>query len=89
MCALSCRTSAIWALSFTLLLIFIYIAFRFHTWRLSAGAIVAVMKVLAPSGKLELAALTPNVHKVFHMTRMDSVFTIHAEAPDQGQGHAA
>ncbi|MCW5570867.1 MAG: protein translocase subunit SecF, partial [Steroidobacteraceae bacterium] len=37
------RTSAIWALSFTLLLIFIYIAFRFHTWRLSAGAIVAVM----------------------------------------------
>lgn len=53
------------------------------------GAIVAVMKVLAPSGKLELAALTPNVRKVFHMTRMDSVFTIHAEAPDQGQGHAA
>jgi preprotein translocase subunit SecF len=37
------RTSAIWALTFTLILIFIYIAFRFHTWRLSAGAIVAVM----------------------------------------------
>jgi preprotein translocase subunit SecF len=37
------QKSAIWALSFTLLLIFIYIAFRFHTWRLSAGAILAVM----------------------------------------------
>jgi preprotein translocase subunit SecF len=37
------KTSAIWALTFTLLLIFIYIAFRFHTWRLSLGAIFAVM----------------------------------------------
>jgi len=35
--------SAIWALSFTLLLIFLYIAFRFHTWRLSLGAIFAVL----------------------------------------------
>jgi preprotein translocase subunit SecF len=37
------QTSAIWALSFTVLLIFVYIALRFHTWRLSAGAILAVM----------------------------------------------
>jgi preprotein translocase subunit SecF len=37
------KVSAIWALSFTLLLIFIYIAFRFHTWRLSFGAILAVL----------------------------------------------
>jgi preprotein translocase subunit SecF len=37
------RTSALWALGFTLIGIFIYIAIRFHTWRLSAGAIVAVM----------------------------------------------
>ena len=37
------QESAIWALSFTLLLIFAYIAFRFHTWRLSAGAIFAVL----------------------------------------------
>jgi preprotein translocase subunit SecF len=37
------RTSALWALGFTLLLIFIYIAFRFHTWRLSLGAILAVL----------------------------------------------
>ncbi len=37
------RNSAIWALGFTLLLIFIYLAFRFHTWRLSMGAIFAVL----------------------------------------------
>jgi preprotein translocase subunit SecF len=35
--------SAAWALTFTLGMIFIYIAFRFHTWRLSLGAIVAVI----------------------------------------------
>jgi len=35
--------SAGWALTFTLGLIFLYIAFRFHTWRLSLGAIVAVI----------------------------------------------
>lgn len=53
------------------------------------GAIVAVMKFLAPDGKLELAALTANVGKVFHMTRMDSVFTIHARPPAEGHGHVA
>ena len=37
------RVSAIWALFFTLLGIFFYIAFRFHTWRLSLGAILAVL----------------------------------------------
>jgi preprotein translocase subunit SecF len=37
------RLSAIEALGATLLLIFIYIAFRFHTWRLSLGAILAVL----------------------------------------------
>jgi preprotein translocase subunit SecF len=37
------RVSAIWALFFTLLGIFLYIAFRFHTWRLSLGAILAVL----------------------------------------------
>jgi len=37
------KVSAAWALFFTLLLIFLYIAFRFHTWRLSAGAIFAVL----------------------------------------------
>ncbi len=37
------RTSAIWALSFTLIFIGIYLALRFHTPRLSAGAILAVI----------------------------------------------
>src|ERR1700685_3223354 len=37
------KKSAVMALGFTLLLIFIYIAFRFNTWRLSLGAILAVM----------------------------------------------
>jgi len=37
------RNSAITALAITLFLVFIYIALRFHTWRLSAGAILALM----------------------------------------------
>jgi preprotein translocase subunit SecF len=37
------KLSAIEALGFTLVGIFAYIAFRFHTWRLSAGAIFAVL----------------------------------------------
>lgn len=40
------------------------------------GAVVAVMKTLAPQ-RLDLAGLTPNVEKVFRLTRMDSVFRIH------------
>ncbi|MGD9916863.1 MAG: STAS domain-containing protein [Paenirhodobacter sp.] len=42
------------------------------------GAVVAVMKSLAPGRRLELAGLRPNVEKVFRLTRMDSVFRIHA-----------
>lgn len=37
------RQSAIYALFFTLLFIFMYIAWSFHTWRLSLGAILAVL----------------------------------------------
>ena len=37
------KSGAAYALFFTLVGIFIYIAFRFHTWRLSLGAILAVM----------------------------------------------
>ena len=37
------KTSAIWSLALTLAGIFIYIMFRFHTWRLSLGAILAVL----------------------------------------------
>lgn len=46
------------------------------------GAVVAVMKLLGPDRKLELAALTPTVEKVFRLTRMDSVFTIHTRLAD-------
>lgn len=41
------------------------------------GAIVAVKKLLGPDRMLELSGLTPTVEKVFRLTRMDSVFTIH------------
>ncbi|MCU0902486.1 MAG: STAS domain-containing protein [Tabrizicola sp.] len=41
------------------------------------GAIVAVKKMLGPDRVLELASLTPTVEKVFRLTRMDSIFTIH------------
>lgn len=46
------------------------------------GAVVAVMKALAPDRRLELSGLTVNVQKVFRLTRMDSVFTIHPSMPD-------
>ena len=44
------------------------------------GAIVAAMKQIGAERKLELAALSPTVDKVFRLTRMDTVFTIHADA---------
>lgn len=37
------QESAAWALFFTMLLIFIYVALRFHTWKLSVGAILAAL----------------------------------------------
>lgn len=45
------------------------------------GAVVAVMKLLGPERRLELAGLTPPVAKVFRLTRMDTVFTIHPHPP--------
>lgn len=45
------------------------------------GAVVAVMKLLGPGRRLELAGLTPTVEKVFRLTRMDGVFTIHPAGP--------
>lgn len=53
------------------------------------GAVVAVMKLLGAARPLELAGLTAPVAKVFRLTRMDSVFTIHAEAPGSAQSGAA
>jgi anti-sigma B factor antagonist len=45
------------------------------------GAVVAVMKLLAPDSRLELSGLTPAVEKVFRLTRMDTIFTIHRSVP--------
>lgn len=44
------------------------------------GALVGTMKLLGPGRSLELAALQPNVARVLRLTRMDTVFTIHADA---------
>ncbi len=41
------------------------------------GAVVAVRKALGAERPLELVGLTPTVQKVFRLTRMDSIFTIH------------
>ena len=40
------------------------------------GAIVASMKQLGRNQTLELAGLTPNVQKVFRLTRMDTIFNL-------------
>ena len=44
------------------------------------GAVVAAMKYLGKDRNLELAGLSGKVSKVFRLTRMDSVFTIHPSA---------
>lgn len=41
------------------------------------GAIVAAMKQMGGTRRLDLAGLTPTVDRVFRLTRMDTVFTIH------------
>lgn len=40
------------------------------------GAVVASMKSLEDGKKLDISGLTPNVEKVFRLTRMDSIFRI-------------
>lgn len=45
------------------------------------GAVVGAMKLLGSDRRLELANLNPAVAKVFTLTRMDRVFTIHIAAP--------
>ena len=52
------------------------------------GSIVAAMKQMGTQRKLHLAGLTPNVDRVFRLTRMDKVFTIH-ETTDEGLQHNA
>lgn len=46
------------------------------------GAVVAIRRFLREGQRLELASLTPPVQRVFRLTRMDSVFTIHSEVDD-------
>ena len=46
------------------------------------GAVVGAMKQIGASQSLELAGLTPTVEKVFRLTRMDTVFTIHGSVED-------
>lgn len=40
------------------------------------GAVIAVLKSMPPDRRLELIGLTPNVERVFRLTRMDLVFNI-------------
>lgn len=46
------------------------------------GAIVAAMKQMGSTRRLDLAGLTPPVERVFRLTRMDTVFTIHADVAE-------
>ncbi|MEP2530260.1 STAS domain-containing protein [Shimia sp.] len=46
------------------------------------GAIVAAMKQLGASHRLDLSCLNENVDKVFRLTRMDTVFQIHQTLED-------
>jgi anti-sigma B factor antagonist len=41
------------------------------------GALVGHMKYMGAERQFEISGLTPNVEKVFKLTRMDSVFKIH------------
>jgi anti-sigma B factor antagonist len=47
------------------------------------GAVVSVLKLMGPDRKLQLSGLTPTVEKVFRLTRMDTIFTIHRTPPEQ------
>ena len=53
------------------------------------GSIVATMKQIGQDRKMQLTGLTPNVARVFRLTRMDKVFDIldtptAGPAPDDG-----
>lgn len=45
------------------------------------GAVVGCFKHVGQHGTLELACLSPAVDKIFDLTRMNRVFTIHEEVP--------
>ena len=50
------------------------------------GAIVAAMKQLGKDRRLDLAGLNKDVDRVFRLTRMDTVFTIHSSLGDALSG---
>ena len=54
------------------------------------GAILAIRRALPPSQRIELTGLTPNVDRVFRLTRMDMIFTIHGagDAPAATEAEA-
>ena len=52
------------------------------------GAVVAILKEITPEKGFALAGLTPNVQKVFRLTRMDTVFTIYPDTEDAFTGVA-
>lgn len=52
------------------------------------GAIVGAMKQLGAEQTLQLAGLSPNVEKVFRLTRMDRVFRIYMSR-DEALGSVA
>ena len=47
------------------------------------GAILAIRRGLPPGHRIELTGLTPNVERVFRLTRMDLIFTIHDATPPE------
>ncbi|SIR03427.1 anti-sigma B factor antagonist [Paracoccus thiocyanatus] len=47
------------------------------------GAVIAIYKAMPAGRTLTLAGLTPNVERVFQLTRMDTVLTIRKADPRQ------
>lgn len=45
------------------------------------GAVIAVLKGMPAGRRFELLHLTPNVARVFRLTRMDTIFTIDGVEP--------
>jgi len=52
------------------------------------GTLVGLFKQLGRTGRLELCALMPSVLKVFHLTHLDAVFTMHSDADTGLFAHA-
>ncbi|MDS9466364.1 STAS domain-containing protein [Paracoccus sp. MBLB3053] len=45
------------------------------------GAVIAIFKSMPAGRRLELIGLTPNVERVFRLTRMDTIMTIRPGSP--------